>query len=135
MSLVEASDELWEVVEPLIPVVARRFRHPGRRRLDDRQALNGILYVLHTGIAWHDLPGEFGYGSGVTCWLRLREWQQAGVWERLHQLLLAELRAAGELEWSRAVADSSHVQAKKGAPKRARARWTEAETARSITCS
>src|SRR5215211_8124194 len=58
---------------------------------------------------------ELGFGSGVTCWRRLDEWQKAGVWERLHELLLARLRTAGEIEWSRAVADASHVQAKKGA--------------------
>jgi transposase len=81
--------------------------------------------VLQTGIAWRHLPLELGFGSGSTCYRRLDEWQRAGVWERLHRLLLAELRAAGELEWSRAVADSSHVQAKKGAPRRARARLTE----------
>ena len=135
MSLVEVPDELWEVLEPLIPVVARRFRHPGRKRLDDRQALNGILYVLHTGIAWRHLPLELGFGGGSTCYRRLDEWQRAGVWERLHALLLSELRAAGELEWARAVADSSHVQPKKGAPRRARARLTGPETAPNITCS
>jgi transposase len=70
--------------------------------------------VLHTGIDWRHLPLELGFGSGSTCYRRLCEWQGAGVWERLHALLLAELRAAGEIEWSRAVADSSHVQAKKG---------------------
>jgi transposase len=129
------SDGLWERIEALLPSVERRFRYPGRKRLGDREALQGILFVLHTGIAWRHLPLELGFGSGSTCYRRLDEWQQAGVWERLHQLLLGELRAAGELEWSRAVADSSHVQAKKGAPKRARARWTEAETAPSITCS
>ncbi len=74
----------------------------------------GILFVLHTGIAWRHLPLELGFGSGSTCYRRLDEWQRAGVWERLHALLLDELRAAGEIEWSRAVADSSHVQAKKG---------------------
>ena len=47
------------------------------------------------------------------CYRRLDKWQRAGVWERLHELLLARLRAAGEIEWPRAVADSSHVQAKK----------------------
>jgi transposase len=107
------SDELWERIEPLLPTVERRFRFPGRRRLPDREALQGILFVLHTGIAWRHLPLELGFGSGSTCYRRLDEWQRAGVWERLHALLLAELRAAGELEWSRAVADSSHVQAKK----------------------
>ena len=78
---------------------------------------------------------ELGFGSGSTCYRRLDEWQRAGVWERLHALLLRELRAAGELEWSRAVADSSHIQAKKGALKRARARWTEDAAAPSTTCS
>src|SRR5213592_93518 len=126
------SDELWELVEPLLPKKERRFRYPGRKRLPDRQALQGILFVLHTGIAWTQLPAELGFGSGVTCWRRLEEWQRAGVWERLHAALLSRLRAAGEIEWSRAVADSSHVQAKKGAPKRARARLIEPETAPSI---
>jgi transposase len=123
------SDELWELVEPLLPQKERRFRYPGRKRLPDRQALQGILFVLHTGIAWRHLPLELGFGSGATCWRRLDEWQRAGVWERLHAQLLARLRAAGEIEWSRAVIDSSQIQAKKGAPKRARARWTEAEAA------
>ena len=82
--------------------------------------------MLHTGIAWRHLPPELGFGSGSTCYRRLDEWQKAGVWERLHALLLSELRAAGELEWSRAVADSSHVQAKKGARKPVRARSTAA---------
>ena len=120
------SDELWELVEPLLPRRERRFRYTGRKRLPDREALCGILFVLHTGIAWQHLPAELGFGSGVTCWRRLDEWQQAGVWDRLHQLLLDRLRAAGEIEWSRAIADSSQIQAKKGAPKRARARLTGA---------
>ena len=129
------SDELWKRIEPLLPKVERRFRYPGRKRLPDREALQGILFVLQTGISWPHLPLELGFGSGVTCWRRTDEWQQAGVWERLHELLLARLRAAGEIEWSRAVADSSHVQAKKGAPRRARARLIERETAPSTTCS
>jgi transposase len=127
------SDELWRRIEPLLPRVERRFRFPGRKRLPDREALQGILFVLHTGIAWRHLPLELGFGSGSTCYRRLDEWQRAGVWERLHRLLLAELRAAGEIEWERAVADSSQVQAKKGAPRRARARLIEPETAPSTT--
>ena len=106
------SEELWGRVEPLLPRVGRRFRYPGRKRLPDREALQGILFVLQTGIAWRHLPLELGFGGGSTCYRRLDEWQRAGVWERLHALLLSELRAAGEIEWSRAVADSSHVQAK-----------------------
>jgi transposase len=126
-------DGLWERFEPLLPKRERRFRYPGRKRLDDRAALQGILFVLHTGIAWRHLPLELGFGSGSTCYRRLCEWQEAGVWEQLHALLLSELRAAGEIEWSRAIADSSHVQAKKGAPRRARARLTGPEPAPSIT--
>ena len=129
------SDELWLRIEPLLPKVERRVRYPGRRRLPDRRALQGILFVLYTGIAWRHLPAELGFGGGSTCHRRMAEWQRAGVWDRLHEILLAELQAAGEIEWSRAVADSSHVQAKKGAPRRARARLIEPETAPAITCS
>jgi len=129
------SDELWELVEPLLPSRERRFRYPGRRRLPDRQCLQGILYVLHTGIPWHDLPPELGLGSGVTCWRRLEEWQRAGVWERLHRLLLTKLRAADAIDFSRAIVDSSQVQAKEGAPRRARARSTAAGPAPSTTSS
>src|SRR5436189_4219859 len=118
------SDGLWARFEPLLPRKERRFRYPGRRRLDDRAALSGILFVLHTGIAWRHLPQELGFGSGVTCWRRLEEWQQGGVWERLHERLLARLHSSGQIDWSRAVVDSSHVQAKKGAPRRGRARST-----------
>jgi transposase len=116
-------------------VMERRFHYPGRKRLPDREALQGILFVLQTGISWTHVPAELGFGSGVTCWRRLDEWQKAGVWERLHEVLLARLRAAGEIEWSRAVADASHVQAKKGAPRRARARLIEPETVPSIISS
>ena len=96
------SDELWELIEPLIPVVPRRHRFPGRKRIDDRKVLTGILFVLQTGIPWEYLPQEMGCGSGMTCWRRLREWQQAGVWQRLHELLLAKLNEAERIDWSRA---------------------------------
>ena len=129
------SDELWELVEPLLPRKQRRYRYPGRKPFDDRLALQGILFVLHTGIAWQHLPAELGFGSGVTCWRRLDEWQRAGVWDDLHALLLARLRAAGEIEWSRAIVDSSQLQAKKGAPGRARARLTEVVPVPSIISS
>jgi transposase len=72
------SDELWELFEPLLPKRERRFRYPGRTRLDDRLALQGILFVLHSGVAWQHLPAELGFGSGVTCWRRLGEWRRAG---------------------------------------------------------
>ena len=103
------SDELWKLIEPLLPTHPRRFRYPGRKRLPDRPALCGILFVLHTGIAWRHLPPQLGFGSGITCWRRLEEWQQAGVWEALHQQLLTKLNAAGAIDWSRAAVDGSHV--------------------------
>jgi transposase len=93
----EVSDELWERLKPLLPQRPRRRRWPGRKPLDDRACLNGILFVLWTGIRWDRLPQQLGYGSGMTCWRRLRDWQQAGVWERLHALLLAELHAGGHI--------------------------------------
>jgi transposase len=111
------SDELWARIEPLLPVVSRRADHPGRKRLDDRTVLCGVLFVLYTGIPWEFLPQELGFGSGMTCWRRLRDWNDAGVWTRLHENLLAELHAAGALDWSRAAIDGSHLRAMKGGPK------------------
>ena len=110
----EVEDGLWELIEPLLPKVERRFRHPGRKRLDDRQALCGVLFVLYTGMPWEFLPQELGYGSGMTCWRRLRDWTEVGVWQQLHEVLLAKLNAAGLIDWSRAAIDGSHVRALKG---------------------
>jgi transposase len=105
-------DELWNRIEPLLPPPKpRRFRFPGRKPLDNRKALIGILFVLKTGIRWEDLPQEMGCGSGMTCWRRLRDWQAAGVWQGLHELLLAELQAADRIDWSRAVVDSASLRA------------------------
>jgi transposase len=125
------SDALWARVAPLLP--RRRVGGPGRRRLDDRKVLCGILFVLHTGIQWEFLPQELGFGSGMTCWRRLEEWNAAGVWRRLHQLLLDELHGAGKLDLSRAVIDSSHVRAARRGPKAVPARSTEAGRGPSIT--
>lgn len=127
------SDELWELVEPLLPRRERRFRYPGRRPVPDRQVLCGILYVLYQGIQWEHLPKELGFGSGMTCWRRLRDWNEAGVWDRLHHVLLAELNAAARLDWSRCVVDSSHVRALKGGTRRARRRSTGAARGPSTT--
>jgi transposase len=73
------SDELWDRIDPLLPKRERRFRYPGRRPVPDREVLCGILFVLHTGIQWEHLPQELGFGSGMTCWRRLRDWNEASV--------------------------------------------------------
>jgi transposase len=80
--------------------------------------LSGILFVLYTGIPWEFLPQELGFGSGMTCCRRLRDWHEAGVWQQLREALLAELNEAGALDWCKAVIDSSHVRALKGGPNR-----------------
>lgn len=81
------SDELWSIVEPLLP---QHIPSPkgGRPRISDRAALTGIIFVLKTGIPWEELPQEMGCGSGMTCWRRLQEWQKAGVWEKIHCSIL-----------------------------------------------
>ncbi|WP_310319903.1 IS5 family transposase [Paraburkholderia terricola] len=105
-------DELWALIEPLLPPARpRRFRYPGRKPVADRAALTGILFVLKSGIRWSELPSEMGCGSGISCWRRLRDWQLAGVWDRLHEILLAKLRAADRIDFSRVVIDSTSVRA------------------------
>src|SRR5262245_39687287 len=109
------TDALWERVGPLLPPPPpRRFRFPGRKPLDYRKVLTGILFVLKTGIAWDDLPAELGCGCGKTCRDYLRQWYQAGVWQELHALLLAELNGAGQIDWSRALIDASFCKAPEG---------------------
>ena len=110
-------DALWQVVEPLLPPPPARTSERGRPRLSDRAALTGILFVLKSGIPWEMLPQEMGCGSGMSCWRRLRDWHEAGVWQRLHQLLLSRLERDGQIDWSRASIDSVSVRAK-GAPRK-----------------
>jgi transposase len=112
-------DELWKRIEPLLPPEPPKPKG-GRPRVPDRQALMGIIFVLKTGIPWEDLPQEMGCGSGMTCWRRLRDWQEAGVWQRLHRVLLDELGRADQINWGRASLDSASVPAKRGAQKPAR---------------
>ena len=133
MTPILVDDELWQLIQPLLPRTTRRYRHPGRRRLNDREVLSGILFVLTTGIAWQPLPQQLGFGSGMTCWRRLRDWQQAGVWQQLHEQLLARLRRAGRLDLSRAVCDSATLRALLGAARPGRVRSIGARPAPSIT--
>ena len=116
-------DELWHLIEPLFPPPKpRRKRFPGRKPISHRQALTGILFVLKTGIPWEYLPQELGCGSGMTCWRRLRDWQAAELWQKIHERLLAALHQADQIDWSRAVVDSSSVRALRGGKKQDRTR-------------
>src|SRR5215216_3278745 len=126
------SDELWEIVEPLLPPEEPK-PEGGSPRIDDRAALTGIIFVLKSGIPWEMLPKEMGCGSGVTCWRRLREWQEAGVWERLHKVLLDRLGEAEQIDWERASLDSASIPAKRGAQKPERIRRIKQRRAPSAT--
>ena len=122
-------NELWELIEPLLPPRTRRYRYPGRKRIDDRKVLTGILFVLTTGIPWQ---------PAARARLRLRhdllatsaEWHQAGVWQ-LHELLLRELNQV-ELDVSRAVSTPPRC-ARLGATRRGRAPSTGSRPAPSTT--
>lgn len=130
MSTSLVSDDLWTIIEPLVPTEPPKPKG-GRPRVPDRACLTGIIFVLKSGIPWEMLPQELGCGSGMTCWRRLRDWQAAGVWDRLHRTLLDRLGAAGQLDWSRACLDSASIPAKKGAPLPDRTRRTAANQAQS----
>ena len=126
-------DELWQTIEPLLPKPRpRRRRHPGRRPLDDRTVLTGILFVLKSGIAWEDFPCEMGC-CGMTLLNRLRQWQRAGVWDAMHRLMLDKLRAAGGIDFSRVIVDSASIRAMHGGKKRDRAPWTAGKTGPNTT--
>ena len=124
------SDELWALVAPLLPPEPPKPKG-GRPRVSDRAALTGIIFVLKSGIPWEMLPQEMGCGSGVTCWRRLRAWQVAGVWDRLHRELLDRLGEADQIDWSRASLDATSIPANRGATPSARTRPTAANRGRS----
>ena len=130
----EISAALYKRIAPLLPLVEPSPKG-GRPRLSDEQALNGILFVLRTGTPWEHLPQELGFGSGMTCWRRLRDWQSAGVWHRLHMALLTELRSAGKLDFSRACIDGASVPSPRGARTQGPTRRTGANSAASATSS
>lgn len=124
----EISTALYKRLAPLLPAVKPSSKG-GRPRLNDERALNGILFVLRTGTPWEHLPQELGFGSGMTCWRRLRDWQSAGVWHRLHMALLTELRSAGKLDFSRACIDGASVPSPRGARTQGPTRRTGANSA------
>lgn len=125
------TDELWELVKPLLP---RWTPSPkgGQPPVDDRVCLTGILFVLRTGIPWEDFPQEMGC-CGMTLWNRLHGWMRAGVWGKLHHLFLGKLRGAEKIDFSRVIVDSSSVRAVHGGKRRGPARWTGGKAALGTT--
>jgi len=111
-------NDLWDLIKSLLPPPIPKPRG-GRPRLSDRACCCGIVFVLRSGIPWEKLPQEMGCGSGMSCWRRLRDWQQAGVWDLIHFTLLDWLSRGGQINWSRAVVDSCSVRAVFGGPKQA----------------
>jgi transposase len=108
MSKPLVDDELWSIIHPMLP------EHPPR-------PTGGILFVLKTGIAWEDFPCEMGC-CGMTLLNRLRQWQRAGIWHRLHLIMLDRLRGAEQLDFSRVIVDAASVRAMHGGKKRERPR-------------
>jgi transposase len=108
-------DRLGELIEPLIPSRPAPHGPDGRPGIDDRAALEGILFVLDTGCRWRDLPEQLGCGSGHAAWRRLPERQAAGGSDRLHHLVLDELSDIDELDWTRGCIDAVSVRLKRGA--------------------
>jgi transposase len=108
-----APDDFWSAALPLIPVPPPRPQGGGKRRVDDRAVLAAILYMVQAGCSWRKLPAALFGVSRPTVHRRFAEWTRHGVWERLHQRFLERLNVAGEIDWSRAVADSISVRALK----------------------
>ncbi|WSL51234.1 IS5 family transposase [Streptomyces sp. NBC_01267] len=106
-------DRLWELFERVVPSAPVRPQGGGRRRYGDREVLAAIVFVATTGCTWRQLPPVFG-PSGPTAHRRFTEWSKARVWAKLHRLVLDELGARGELDWSRCAIDSVNMRALKG---------------------
>jgi transposase len=128
------SDELWKLVEPLLPPEPEPSPKGGRPRVTNRQALTGVVFVLRTGVPWQALPIEMDCGSGSTCWRRFSEWTALAVWSKLHALLLTQLGQAGAINLERAVIDSASVRAVFGGRTRGRTRRTARKLAASGMC-
>ncbi len=126
------TDELWERIKPHLPPPTPKPKG-GRPPVADRAALTGILFVLKTGTPWEYLPREMGCGCGMTCWRRLRDWQTAGVWDKIWRALLDELGLADQIDWSTSAIDSCSVRAVFGGRRRARIPRIAGRMARNAT--
>jgi transposase len=119
-------EELWALVEPLLPAPPRPPYGGRHRTVPDRNCFAAIVYMVRTSTPWRLLPArELGCGSPATCWRRLNEWAQAGVFDQLHLAVLDRLGEQGRLDWSRASVDTMSVRAKRGGPcgRKSRRSW------------
>jgi len=107
------SDEQWEKIEPLLPK-RKSSTKGGRTPLSNRDCFEGILWVLRSGARWKDLPDS--YPSASTCWRRLRDWEEQGVWLKIWRAFVGELDEKGQIDWQETFADGTFSPAKKGAP-------------------
>ena len=105
----DLTDEQWTIVEPLIPKPKVRADGRGRPWCDDRQVLNGILWILRTGAPWDDLPRRYGKRGTVSS--RYYRWRQAGIWERSFADLQAQADADNNLDWTIHFVDSTVIRA------------------------
>jgi transposase len=128
MAMVErlVPDGLWELFQRVVPATPVRPQGGGRRRYGDREVLAAIVFVATTRCTWRQLPSGFG-PSGATAHRRFTESSRAWVWGKLHRLVLDELGARGELDWSRCAIDSVNMRAVKGGPDGSESRrsWQE----------
>jgi transposase len=132
MAKKRVTETLWKAIAPLLPEHVPSAKG-GRPPVPDRACLEGIIFVLKTGMAWQMLPTRLGYGSGSTCWRRFHAWTQLGVWPELHRRLLRVLGRHGRINLERAVIDSASVRALKGGRTPARIPRIEAKMAANAT--
>jgi transposase len=87
----DLTDEEWAYVTPLIPPAKRGGN---RRRIDVREVMNGIMYVLSTGCQWRAVPKDLPPRSTLFSYFDLRSWD--GTLDRVHHALYVECRAQSE---------------------------------------
>ena len=102
----------WQKIAPLLPHPPQH-RKGGRPWIETHRALEGILWILRSGARWQDLPEKYPHPS--TCWRRLRDWEEQGVWLNIWRTFLSKLNEREQLDWSESFLDGSFASAKKGA--------------------
>jgi transposase len=113
------TDEQWAHIAPLFP------QHPpspkgGRPRADDRDCLEGILWLIRNGARWQDIPVDLP--SGSTCWRRLQEWAGEDILPQIHAIVIDELNDLGAIDLEELLGDATFIRAKKGVPTSAKPR-------------